>query len=219
MKAKIKNALETKYKNLGFGDKAFEGVADYLANSVTEEAGIDTAIAGVEQLLKAFQSDTDRTRTAKAEAERKLKDLEQRLKSLGGEPEKHAEPEKTKLPDDAPAWAKSLLDSNKELTDTLARMQQEKTTLSRREQLAAITGKLPEHLRRPYNRISVEGVTDEQFASLTAEVKEEVDNLLKETSAQGAVFGRPKAKGVDTSGKTEPASEAEVEALIKGLRV
>ena len=218
MKAKIKTALETKYKNLGFGDKAFEGVADYLANSVTEEAGIDTAIAGVEQLLKAFQSDTDRTRTAKAEAERKLKDLEQRLKPSGASRKNTQNPKKpnflmTRPPGQSPCSI--AIKSSPTPWHVCSR----KKPHSRREQLTAITGKLPEHLRRPYNRISVEGVTDEQFASLTAEVKEEVDNLLKEASAQGAVFGRPKAKGVDTSGKTEPASEAEVEALTKGLRV
>lgn len=60
MKLKIKNALKTKYSNLGFGDKAFTGVAEFLATTVTEEDQIETSIAGVESLLKAFQGDIDK---------------------------------------------------------------------------------------------------------------------------------------------------------------
>lgn len=60
MKERILAALKIKFKNLGFTDKAFEGVADYLAITVTEEAQIETAISGVEGLLKAFQGDVDK---------------------------------------------------------------------------------------------------------------------------------------------------------------
>ena len=55
MKTKILSKLKTKYSNLGFGEKAFDGVADYLSKTVTEESQIEAAIAGVEPLLKAFQ--------------------------------------------------------------------------------------------------------------------------------------------------------------------
>ena len=73
MKEKILQALKTKYKSLGFGDKAFDGVATFLAITVTEETAIETAIAGVEPLLKSFQSDADTRVTsavAKAKAEK-----------------------------------------------------------------------------------------------------------------------------------------------------
>ena len=52
MKDLIFKALKTKYKNLGFSEKAFERVADYLAKAVTDEANIETAIDGVEGILK-----------------------------------------------------------------------------------------------------------------------------------------------------------------------
>lgn len=60
MKEKILAALKIKFKNLGFGDKAFEGVAEFLATTTTEEGQIETAIVGVEPLLKSFQGDIDR---------------------------------------------------------------------------------------------------------------------------------------------------------------
>lgn len=76
MKEKILTALKNKFKNLGFGDKAFDGVASFLEKTVTEENQVETAIAGVEPLLKAFQGDTDARVTSalakqKAELERK----------------------------------------------------------------------------------------------------------------------------------------------------
>ena len=44
MKDKILTALKTKFQNLGFTEKAFGGVADYLSATVTEETQIETAI-------------------------------------------------------------------------------------------------------------------------------------------------------------------------------
>ena len=76
MKEKLVKALKTKFANLGFSDKAFTGVADYLAATVTEEDQIETAIAGVEPLLKALQGDIDKRVTdavAKAKAEKEEK--------------------------------------------------------------------------------------------------------------------------------------------------
>lgn len=60
MKEKILTALLNKYKNLGFDANSFDGVAAYLATTVTEESNIETAIAGVEPMLKSFQSEFDR---------------------------------------------------------------------------------------------------------------------------------------------------------------
>ena len=67
MKTKILESLKTRYKTLGFSDKAFNGVADYLAKTVTDETNIETSTEGVEGLLKAFQGDSDRLRNEIAE--------------------------------------------------------------------------------------------------------------------------------------------------------
>ena len=76
MKEKILAALKTKFQNLGFSEKAYGGVADYLAATVADENAIEAAISGVEPLLKSFQGDIDtRVTTAlakqKAELEKK----------------------------------------------------------------------------------------------------------------------------------------------------
>jgi len=97
MKEKILAALKTKFKNLGFGDKAFDGVATFLAITVTEETAIETAIGGVEPLLKSFQGDADKRVT---DAIAKLK--AEKDQDKGADPEKKTEPEKTDP--NEPAW-------------------------------------------------------------------------------------------------------------------
>lgn len=101
MKEKIIEALKTRFKNLGFGDKAFDGVASFLEKTITEESQIDNGISGVEPLLKGFQSDIDKRVTeavakAKAEAQK---------------PEPATQPQTQATPgDDVPTWAKGILD-------------------------------------------------------------------------------------------------------------
>lgn len=110
MKEKILSALKTKYKNLGFGDKAFDGVAEYLSGNVTEESQIETAIAGVEILLKSFQGDIDKVRTEKSELQKKYDELE---KSQGGTPKKEEEP------DQMPAWFKTYKEEQDKIIERL----------------------------------------------------------------------------------------------------
>lgn len=75
MLEKIKAALETKYSNIGFGAKAIEGVASYLSTTVKEESEIETAVSGVESLLKSFQGDIDRLRNEKSGLQKEVEKL------------------------------------------------------------------------------------------------------------------------------------------------
>ena len=81
MKGKILVALKPKYKTFGFGDKAFDGVADYLSKTVTEESQIETAISGVEGLLKAFQGDIDTVRNEKSGLQKQLDELKNKIEN------------------------------------------------------------------------------------------------------------------------------------------
>ena len=79
--------LKTKYKTFGFGDKAFDGVVDYLSKTVTDESQIETAIGGVEGLLKSFQLEVDFVRNEKWGLQKQLDEL----KAKGGNGKKGAE--------------------------------------------------------------------------------------------------------------------------------
>jgi len=116
MKIKILQALKTKFSNLGFGDKAFNGVADFLSKTVTKEEEIETAIAGVEPLLKSFQGDIDTVRT---ELTQKTKELEE----LKKKPEHHkSDPSKTDP--EEPAWFKTFKEEQAKKLEALEKENQ-----------------------------------------------------------------------------------------------
>lgn len=112
MKEKILVALKTKYKIFGFSDKTFDRVADYLSKTIMEESQIETAIGGVEGLLKSFQGEVDFIRNEKSGLQKQLDEL----KAKGGNPNPLPKPEEK---DDVPAWAQALIDSNKNLSTEL----------------------------------------------------------------------------------------------------
>lgn len=134
MKEKILSALKTKYSNLGFGDKAFDGVAEFLSKTITKEEDVETGIAGVEMLLKAFQGDIDKVRT---ELSTKTKELED-LKKKSPEPPK---PEPPKPADDEPAWFKAWKEEQTKKLEALEKENQvfkaEKAKETRAAQIAA----------------------------------------------------------------------------------
>lgn len=114
MKEKILSALKTKYSNLGFGQKAFDGVATYLGKTVTDETQLETVIAEVEPLLKAFQSDIDKMRTEKSTLQSQVEELKKRQTANGGEQGK-----KTETDDDEPAWFKAYKQQQEERYNTI----------------------------------------------------------------------------------------------------
>lgn len=146
MKEKILVALKTKYKTFGFGDKAFDGVADYLSKTVTEESQIETAISGVEGLLKSFQGDIDTVRTAKSGLQKELDELKKKIENA----DKDKDKDKDK---DVPAWAQALIDSNKTLSEKLTAYEAEKAQAQRNSQISAVAKKygIPEFMLKDRN--------------------------------------------------------------------
>lgn len=146
MKEKILVALKTKYKTFGFGEKAFDGVADYLSKTVTEESQIETAISGVEGLLKAFQGDIDTVRNAKSGLQKELDELKKKIENA----DKDKDKDKDK---DIPAWAQALIDSNKTLSEKLSAYEAEKEQAQRNSQISSVAKKygIPDFMLKDRN--------------------------------------------------------------------
>ena len=160
----IKEALSNKYKNLGFDDKAFEGVADFAQTYIKEEADLATFVNGAELMLKGFQSSTDRLRTEKAQLEREKNELAEKVKTL----ETTTETQTTSETDETPAWAKILIDANTNLQKELDLIKQGESTKSILEQAKTsfFTDELdPE--RKSFAEISFR----ERTTNITAETK------------------------------------------------
>ena len=77
MKQKIIAALKTRYKNIGLGEKAFDGVAAFLEKTVTKEEDIEATVAGddVAALVRAIQGDQDSLRARNTELQKSLDEL------------------------------------------------------------------------------------------------------------------------------------------------
>lgn len=133
MKGKILVALKTKYKTFGFGDKAFDGVADYLSKTVTEESQIETAISGVEGLLKAFQGDIDTVRNEKSGLQKQLDELKTKIEN----PNPNLDPKPEDKADMATIIANAVSAAVKPLSDELAQFKVEKSQATRQEQVMA----------------------------------------------------------------------------------
>lgn len=167
-----------------------------LAKTVTEESGVTTAVEGVTQefisVIEGYGDSraTGAQKTAVANYERKhnLKDGVKVAQQQQQEP-----PKSTEGGDDMPAWAKTLIESNQQLSERLNRLDTERTTTARRQQLATITDKLPEALRKPYERMSVDNLKEEEFTQLLSDVTTEVNGIVSGMNAKGAVFGKPAA--------------------------
>lgn len=133
-KQMIKEALSNKYKNLGFDDKAFEGVADFAQTYIKEEADLATFVNGAELMLKGFQSSTDRLRTEKAQLEKEKNELAEKVKTLETTTETQITSSET---EETPAWAKVLIDANTNLQKELDLIKQGESTKSILEQAKA----------------------------------------------------------------------------------
>lgn len=195
MKQKLFEALKAKFS--GVDADILDRIATMLAKTVTDESGVTTAVEGVTQefigVIEGYGDSraTGAQKTAVANYERKH-NLKDGVK-VAQQQQQQDPPKNTEGGDDMPAWAKTLIESNQQLSERLNRLDTERTTTARRQQLAAITDKLPEALRKPYERMSVDNLKEDEFTQLLSDVTTEVNGIVSGMNAKGAVFGKPAA--------------------------
>lgn len=195
MKQKLFEALKAKFS--GVDADILDRIATMLAKTVTDESGVTTAVEGVTQefigVIEGYGDSraTGAQKTAVANYERKH-NLKDGVK-VTQQQQQQDPPKNTEGGDDMPAWAKTLIESNQQLSERLNRLDTERTTTARRQQLATITDKLPEALRKPYERMSVDNLQEDEFTQLLSDVTTEVNGIVSGMNAKGAVFGKPAA--------------------------
>lgn len=225
MRQQILDALKAKFT--GVSEKILGRIADKLAKTVTTQEQVQTAVDGVQfqQVLESYGDSraTEATQTAirNYETTHGLKDGKV-VKAADGDGDKgksNGDGEEK-----IPAWAQTLLDDNKEMKATIKSMQGEKITASRREQLSKIISNLPPAVKKAYERTPVEALSDEEFETLKGEITAEAADIAKETTAQGAVFGKPTVQGgtktqpATTNGEKE-ATDDEAKAVVDKLGI
>lgn len=203
MRKEILEALKAKFT--GVSEAILGRVADKLARTATTAEQVKAAVEAYtwQQVIEGYGDSraTEAQQTAVQNYETKygLKDGAKIDGGAGTGGQAGGGTTVTTPPaggaEEVPAWAKAIIDSNKSLADRLNKMDGERTTATRRQQLSAVIDKLPEDLRKGYSHISVDNLTDEQFNAMLGEVTTEVDGLVKDNQRKGAIFGRPSVQG------------------------
>ena len=208
MKEKILQALKTKYSNFGLSDKAFDGVAENLSQTVKEEANIETAVAGVEWMLKTIQSESDRERGAKAQLEKQLEELKK--KPTKKDDLKEPAPEGEEIPE----WAKAILEENKAFKETLTALKTSSISKTRAESLESILKGTSETFSKA-TKSSFEllkDADDEKFTSWMGNIKETAQEDVTRQASYVPGSGR------SSKNPSDMPSSSEVENAYKYLK-
>jgi hypothetical protein len=216
MKEKILTALKARFD--GVNDHILSRIADKLARTVTTEDAVQTAVDAVtfQQVIdgEADRRATEATQTAIVSYEKKYSIKEGKPVTTGGGQGTQTEPDKGGDGNgETPAWAKALIESNKALSDKMASLEGERVVTSRKQKLDAVIDKLPDNLKKPYGRISLKEMTDDEFDTFVTETTAEVDGLVADFAVKGAVVKAP--IGGNPS-KGEPSKE-DAARIVDGL--
>lgn len=204
MKKELLAALKAKFE--GVNESILSRIADKLAKTTTKEEDVATAVSGVtiQQIIEGYGD--SRATEAQQSA---VRNYEEKYGLKDGE--RIQEPKLKPQEETMPEWAKQLVAENKTLSERLGRMDGERITAERKQKLSAVFKKLPENLRKPYERMSIDNLSDEEFTTLVGEITAEVDEIASSMKSKGAVFGRPAAhQGGDNS---QELSKEEQEAI------
>lgn len=207
---KILAELKTKYKNLGLSETILKAKAKQLAKAVEKEEEIENAVAGVEDDLAIFQSFADQNRTLA----KKLEELE-KGKAADPKPADPAEPKPTDPPaGDVPEWAKALLESNKTLTENLAKIHEKEAQQTNAQKLQA---KLTE-LKVPQSFLKLIPAdktfqNDDEIATFAAEMKANADAIAQEFgNASLGAAAKPLFGEAAKEGEVSPDVQAYVDS-------
>lgn len=198
MKEQILEALRSKFP--GRSAVILGRIAEKLAKTATTPEQVTTAVEGVTpELIEVIESYGDSRATEASTTA--VTNYEAKYGLREGKPTTPPAPTgegndnapKGQADEGVPAWATSLVERVTALQNELNRRDAERTTTGRRQALEAIYGHLPEPLRKGYERIPLDTLSDDEFAKLSADVTAEVGEIGKAFSARGAVFSTPSA--------------------------
>lgn len=198
MKEQILEALRAKFP--GRSAVILGRIADKLAKTATTPEQVTTAVEGVTpELIEVIESYGDSRATEASTTA--VTNYEAKYGLREGKPTTPPAPTgegndnapKGQADESVPAWAVSLTERVTALQNELNRRDAERTTTGRRQALEAIYGHLPEPLRKGYERIPLDTLSDDEFTKLSADVTAEVGEIGQAFSAKGAVFSTPSA--------------------------
>lgn len=219
---KLLKLLKTKVASLGYNKKELRGIAEAISNNseLGEDATDEEISAEIEAVLPYL-------RFGQQQANRIASASQVNANDQGGNGDNEPKPPVTPTnpnthpdqQDEAPQWAKSLLEQTKSLSDRLSAMEGERTTNSRLDRLKKVVegcGAMEKSTIRDFGRMSF--ATEDDFVEYLSEVEASVSEYRKDlgNDAVGSMTGKP--GGAGAKNVPETASDAEIDALADALR-
>lgn len=202
MKEKILAKLRALYPGLNLSQKRLDAIADKLSTKITEETEIEDKLNELNEIFPFadMAKQDDRLRTLEA------KHKETPAPNPTAPPAPGSDPK----PGDVPEWAKSLIDSNKQLTDKLAAIEKKESgqsmlqTLSKK--LTGIPASYYSKRSLPENSEMIDAFVDEVKQDYETFKQEAINDGLKITPGPGGSGGG--------DGKKPAAVSDEVKAFV-----
>lgn len=223
MKEKILEALKLKFK--GGNAQILDRIATELSKTVTDEEGVKTAVEGVtDSYINIITAYGDARATAAQQTAVKTYEdkygLKDGKKIEGGSGSGGGGGNKNEPEDPNTKLLKQLVEQNKQLTERLDKMDGDRVTRSRQDELNSILSALPENVRKPYLRTPLTG-TDEEWNTLKSELQAEVNDLSQQFRTKGALFTPPQRQGQQqaSAGSKVEATKEEVAEVAKMLHL
>ena len=227
MKKKLIAAIQAKF--VGIDDNTAERLAKRIltkSEAITNDDEVQVAVEAI-TLSDVLKSVNDFSADEAVKRYEEKYGLEKGVKKENPKPEEKPDvkPEEKKetpeTPDPMVAFKEMLSAFSKELnqklqtvSDDVAAMKSGRITEGRRAKLADAIKDLKDSQKKPYGRIKVDGMTDDEFNDFLSEVKEEVNDIISENRASGGVI-TPALGGKHTpSGPVKEATDAEIQALV-----
>lgn len=201
MKEKILAKLRALYPGLNLSQKRLDAIADKLSTKITEETEIDDKLNELNEIFPFADM---------AKQDDRLRTLEAKHKEPAPTPASSPAPGSDPKPDDVPAWAKALVDSNKKLTDKLAAIEKKEYGQS---MLQKLTKKLTDIPASYYSKRTLPE-SDETLDAFVDEVKQDYEAFKQEAINSGLkLTPGPGGSGGD-GGKKPAAVSDEVKAFV-----
>ncbi len=226
--------LKPKTKALGFSSKELKGIAAQIADNLTsaEEASdedvnaeIDKEIEAALRYLPFGQSQANRLldEWKKNHPESYDDDDDVDDETLGRQARQTGSnkknPKNNGKDEDAPEWAKGLVQTVQTLNDEIAALKGEKVTTTRRGKLESLlkdAGTFGTRTLKSFNKMKFEN--DEEFEEFYSEVEEDLRAYNQERADAGlSTLGNPPGAGSGKPKDDEVLTDEEVIAIAKGL--
>lgn len=201
MKEKVLAALKTKF--VGVDEAILSRIAEKKAGGVTDESQVPAIVEGVsfQDVLTSYGDYRagDATTTA-------VKNYEKKHNLKDGKPVEQGKPKEEKHveKDDVPAWAQSLIDSNKALSEKLAGYEADR---AKQERSAQISAKAKEY-----------GIPEKLVPMLNIADDADLDTYMKDAKQTFANLGFKDAQSPDSGAGNKNDIDSLADKIAQGTK-